>query len=100
MAKAKLTHNTEGGADQFVGKAGLACVAEMRKPYEVNGVPHRFVVWFSIDEGIGKVTTAACADAYAIAEAFATHGMFSGHRVAMQVRAGVDRPAAIDQAAR
>jgi len=100
MAETQYTHSTTG-ASQFVGDAGLAVVAAVHADdHGTAPAMAPYIVWFTLSDGTGSLSASSYHAAYAIGLALATYGMTAGYRVAMQVRAGVDRPAAIDQAAR
>lgn len=87
MAETKYTHSTTG-ASQFVGDAGLAVVAAVNTADRPN-TPASFIVWFTVTDGTGSLTTSSYHAAYNIGLALATHGMNAGYRVKMDIDGGL-----------
>jgi hypothetical protein len=86
MAETQYTHSTTG-AGQFVGDAGLAVVAVVHGAKAGDAGSH--IVWYTLADGTGSLTTATYADAYAIGLALATYGMAAGERVKLSIERGV-----------
>ena len=87
MTETQYTHSTTG-ASQFVGDAGLAVVAEINIANRRSG-DAPYIVWFTLTDGTGSLTTSSYHAAYNIGLALATHGMNAGYRVKMDIDGGL-----------